>query len=231
MAKSKIIKEIANSTIDTITALKRTKVLLSELENEEIKKWIDYEITGYPEEVELPEYRKTIGVLFGSYFKGSMASHMTWKNVSIPLGNMPDEMRKALLSVDFREGIEALKHLDMEQKGKDNSFGKIIPADVFPIIAKYNNDPYMIITSAKVVVGMQNVSSVFAAVENRLLDILMLLEKEFGILDELDIDTSQKSSDELDKITDGIYCIIYNDHSVRIGDSNKIHESTIGGYQ
>ena len=34
MPKSKIIKELANGTVDTLVALKRTKVLLSEFENE-----------------------------------------------------------------------------------------------------------------------------------------------------------------------------------------------------
>lgn len=38
MSKSKIIKELANGSIDTQTALKRTKVLLQELENEGILK-------------------------------------------------------------------------------------------------------------------------------------------------------------------------------------------------
>ena len=38
MAKSKIIKDLANGAIDTQTALKRTKVLLQDLDNEEVLK-------------------------------------------------------------------------------------------------------------------------------------------------------------------------------------------------
>ena len=41
------------------------------------------------------------------------------------------------------------------------------------------------ITSARVIIGEQCISDIFAAVENRLLDVLILLEKEFGNLDEL----------------------------------------------
>ena len=58
MAKSKIIKDLANSSVDTITALKRTKVLVSALNNAEISKWLNYEISGYPEGAVIPFYRK-----------------------------------------------------------------------------------------------------------------------------------------------------------------------------
>lgn len=48
MAKSKIIKDLANSSVDTMTALKRAKVLLSEIDNEDVNNWVNYEIAGYP---------------------------------------------------------------------------------------------------------------------------------------------------------------------------------------
>ena len=74
MAKSKIIRDLANGEVDTITALKRAKVLVSDLNNDEISEWLDYEISGYPTEAIIPSYRKVHGSLMGSYFKGSMAS-------------------------------------------------------------------------------------------------------------------------------------------------------------
>ena len=45
MAKSKIIKDLANGEVDTITALKRAKVLVSDLANDGILRWLDYEIS------------------------------------------------------------------------------------------------------------------------------------------------------------------------------------------
>ena len=117
MAKSKIIKDLANGNVDTLTALKRTKVLLSDFDNQEVKTWINNEITGYPSTATLPDYRVTMGNLVGSYFKGSMASHMTWKNVSIPLGKMPDDIRDKLLSVPFTQGVDALKQLSEDKSG------------------------------------------------------------------------------------------------------------------
>ena len=227
MAKSKIIKDLANSEVNTITALKRAKVLASALNNAEISKWLDYEISGYPEDAVVPSYRKTHGSLMGSYFKGSMASHMTWTNVSLPLGKMPDETKENLLSVVFQEGVESLKKLAEKSQVAGTEISKSIPADFFPAIATYNNDPYMMITSARVVIGEHIISNIFSVIENKLLDMLMILEKEFGCLDELDIDTTVKSEEELKAINARILVLVYNDNSVSIGDGNKIKGTTI----
>lgn len=85
----------------------------------------------------------------------------------------------------------------------------------------------MVITSAKVVVGPQLIQDVFSTIESRLLDALIILEKEFGNLDELDIDISVKNPDELKAIIDRLIVIVYNDNSASIGDDNRIKDSTI----
>lgn len=236
MARSAIIKDLANSTVDTMTALKRAKVLFAELGNDDLLEWVSYEIAGYPADANLPDYRKVRGRLVGSYIKGSMASHMKWTNVSLPLGTMPDEIQEALLSVYFREGVGALRQL-AESSKEDGQLGKTIDADFFPAIATYNNDPYMYITSANVLIGPQLIQDVFSTVESRLLDALIVLEKEFGNLDELDIDISAKTFDELEAIINKLIVIVYNDNSVSVGDGNRIKNSTIasslkqsGGY-
>lgn len=223
MAKSKIIKDIANGAVDTITALKRAKVLVTDLNNPDILNWINCEISGYPEEITLPSYRKVKGSLVGSYFKGSMVKLMQLSNVSIPLGKMPQDLQEILLSVEFNEGVDSLKKLC--QNGQP--IAKPIPADFFPIIAKYNNDPYMNITSARVIVGDHIVNNIFSIIENKLLDLLMILENEFGPLDELDIDVSTKSNEEIENISNQILVLIYNDNSMSMGDGNKIKDTTI----
>lgn len=226
MARSAIIKDLANSKVDTLTALKRAKVLFAELDNTDLLNWVSYEIAGYPNDVVLPVYRSVRGQLMGSFFKGSMASHMIWTNVSIPLGKMPKDEQESLLNISFREGVEALRQL--AERCKDGEqLGKQIAADYFPAIALYNNDRYMNITSASVVFGTQLIQDIFSSVENRLLDALIVLEKEFGNLDELDIDVSAKTSKELESIANKILVIIYNDQRVTIGDGNRIKGSSI----
>ena len=225
MAKSMIIKDIANGVIDITTALKRAKILFAALDNAELLDWVNYEIAGYPTDAKLPDYRVERGELRGSYFKGSMASHMKWTDVSIPLGKMPADEIDSFLNVSFYDGVNALKQLI--EKADNGHLAKPVPADLFPYIAKCNNDPYMIIIAANVVVSTHCVTNIFSVIENRLLDALLLLEKEFGILDDLDIDTSVKSPEDIQEIAKKVYVIIYNDHSVHIGDGNKIKDTNI----
>ena len=227
MAKSKIILDLANSSVDTMTALKRAKVLLLELGNDKLLEWVNCEIAGYPSDAELPEYRVVQGNLMGSYFKGSMANHMKWNNVSLPLGKMPDEIRDRILNVSFHEGVDALKKLLESADDEERQLGATLPAEFFPIIAKCNNDPYMNIISARVVIGSQFVQNIFSVIENKLLDIFMILEKEFVNLDSLDIDVSGKSEEELHKISERMVVVIYNDNRVTVGNGNKIKDSTI----
>ena len=227
MPKSKIIKELANGTVDTLIALKRTKVLLTGFDNVELDTWINNEITGYPKDAKIPTYRIVRGSLMGSYFKGSMASHMTWNHVSIPLGKMPEDLQDSLLNVSFREGVEALRQLVEKCDSSSIQLGKQINADFFPVIVHYNKDPYMMITSAMVEISSQCIHNILSTIENRLLDALILLEKEFGVLDDLDIDIDSKSKDERIEIVKQLQVIIFNDNSVNIGDGNRIKESNI----
>ena len=81
MPRSKIIKELANGTVDTLIALKRTKVLLTEFDNVELNTWINNEITGYPKDAEIPAYRVVRGSLMGSYFKGSIPLYQIYNSI------------------------------------------------------------------------------------------------------------------------------------------------------
>lgn len=69
----------------------------------------------------------------------------------------------------------------------------------------------MVIQSAEIQLNMPQILNIFPKVENKLLDILRYLEKQFENLDELDIDVDNKSEQELKEIVNHIYVLIYND--------------------
>ncbi len=226
MAKSKIIKDLANGTVTTAVALKRAKILLQEFDNDALLEWVNHELVGYPhDKTLLPKYRVKKGQLRGSYFKGSLANHIQYNNVPLPIGKMPSDVAEDFLSVYFSEGVEELAHY--LNSSKDQALGKPIPADLYPYIAHFNNDSYMMITSAKVEVSVQSIQGILTTVESKLLDLFCYLEKEFGILDELDLDVNSKTSEEKANILDHISVLIYNDHRVTFGDNNKLRDTTI----
>lgn len=227
MAKSQIIKDLANGKADTQTALKRTKVLLQDLENDDLLDWVNYEIEGYPDDVEIPDYRVIGGQLYGTYFKGSLANHIIYNHVPLPLGNLPDEIKEDILTIKIRQGIEALKGVIAKSEKNNNRLMKQIPPEYYPYIAQANNDLGMMITTASVELNMPKVLNIFPKVESKLLDILSYLEKQFGNLDDLDINIESKSEKELNNIINHIHVLIYNDKSVTLGDNNKIKNSNI----
>lgn len=228
MAKSQIIKDLANGTADIQTALKRTKVLLQELNNDKLLQWVNYEIEGYPENADIPDYRMIGGQVYGTYFKGSIATHVQYNHVPISLGNLPDEIKNDILTIKITQGIEALNAMVIESRRKENGgLTRLIPSELYPHIAQANNDLGMIIVTASVELNMAEILNIFPKIESKLLDILLFLEKQFGKLDDLDINTESKSEEELERITNHIYVVIYNDKSITIGDKNKIKDSNI----
>ena len=157
-----------------------------------------------------------------------MANHITYNHVPLPLGNLPDEIKEDILTIKIRQGIEALKGVIAESEKNNNSrLMKPIPAEYYPYIAQANNDLGMMIATASVELNMPKVLNIFPKVESKLLDILSYLEKQFGNLDDLDIDIESKSEKELNNIINHIHVLIYNDKSVTLGDNNKIKNSNI----
>lgn len=146
----------------------------------------------------------------------------------IPLGKLPDEVKDNILTVTMTQGIEALKAIIAEgQRNENRGLMKPIPAELYPIIADVNNDLGMIIVTANVELNMTKILNIFPKIESKLLDILYFLEKQFGNLDDLDIDIESKSDEELERIINHIYVMIYNDNSVTLGNNNKIKDSNI----
>ena len=60
---------------------------------------------------------------------------------------------------------------------------------------------------------------ILSAIKTKLLKVLIELDKEFGCLDNLDIDTTGK---KLEELNNKLNIIIYEDNSVAIGNNNKL---------
>lgn len=221
MAKSKMLKDFAQNKIELESLLKQLKLLLVDLGKEELVDWINHEIEGYPANANLPEYREYPGILKGSFLN----FYTQCKNVPIPLkSDSPEVVKEHTSKVYFREGVSALKKLQ-------TSNGKIhasIPGDLLPSIQSCSAVSMTYLMNADIEVSDTIPSSILSTIENKAMDILILLEKEFGCLDDLSIDISEKDENEIEKIANYI-TIIINDNHVEIGDDNTIKNSTISG--
>ena len=223
MAKSKIIKQFARGEIDTEIALRQLKVLLAELPDKNNLAWVNKELQGYDKNDVIPLYRKAVGTLKGSIM--NYGTHVS--NIGIPLSSdAPKNLRRFCNSVIFYDSIGALKRLTVKQDG-NGCFGVVVPPDYYPSIMKYSLTSMTAILNAQVVVGKSDIFQIFSEVDNKVLDVLMFLEQEFGVLDDLDINLDLKTEDDIKSIQNQINFYIYNDNRVTIGDENEISDSVI----
>lgn len=225
MSHSRIIIDLANSSSSLETGLKRAKVLLHKVGDEKLNAWVNSELTGYSDWKELPDYRIVSGRLMGSYLKGTMSNYVSVKNVSLPIGNAPDDIRKELLSVKFFEGVAGLRAL-VNPRSEKGSLCKPIPADCYGALIELIGDPYIRLVDAHIEVGFHEVDNIISCIESKLLDVLIKLEDEFGNLDDLDIDISSIEHKQLDRLVKEMHIIVFN-KSVSIGDGNTIKGSDI----
>ena len=224
MAKSRIIKELASGNISLETGLKQLKVLLTEFNKSEMLRWVNCELQGYGDSDIVPEYRIVAGNLIGTFLNYQLKC----TNIGIPLNaNAPDEMVNICTNVKLYDSISALRMLNDNSK----EIGKQIPSSYLPYIQQYSAISMTALLSAFVKISQTQIENIFSKVENMVLDVLLLLEKEFGNLDDLDIDLSTKDETEIENITNNIMVIFYNDNSVTIGDNNKMKNTNISTAQ
>ena len=230
MAKSKIIKQFVNNEITTKQALERMLVLAKDIKDKNLAKWIRREIQGYEKNETTPKYRKIPILYIGTY-----------RTQSIVAFNIVGELHKnAMLPTLFLD--------DMSQKEKDEFSHKFIdiPIEMLEQIIKNKEEVEEVLSpkhfqafqykanievlSAKKVFDRIYLSKIIEKVRVRIIDILTELEKEFGCLDNLDIDIENKCKKERQKIYNVINVIIQDNHTdnnIEIGNNNDISDSMI----
>jgi len=72
MAKSKIIKGIANKEISLEVAFNRLLIIASDIGNQDLIDWATNELNGYPNQAQIPSYRKSgLGQIIYSGINGT----------------------------------------------------------------------------------------------------------------------------------------------------------------
>ena len=201
-------------------ALKQLKVLLAEFDKPEMLKWVNAELQGYDDTDALPEYRVIVGNLVGNFLN----YYTKCTHISIPLkSDAPKELVEMCSQVRLYDSLSALRALTET----DREFGRQINASLLPYVQQFSAISMTALLNATVEFSQTQVKNVFSRVENAVLDVLLLLEKEFGNLDDLDIDLTSKSNDEIQNIASNIMILLYNDNSIVIGDNNRMKDTSI----
>ena len=173
--------------MDINTALQNLMAILYCLEDENLINWANKELSGYDSINELPEYRKLKGRVMASYIVGNMK----YSNAPFIISHLDDDIQENLININLYSSISTLE--EMKNKG-ESRIGKPIPPE-FYILLQENTNAHII--EASVNTDLSSINDVISKVRVKILKTLLFLEKEFGNLDELDIDISIKNKEEL----------------------------------
>ena len=117
MAKSNIIKELANGKISIETALNRLLIIAYDIENEKLAVWVEHELNGYSDDEDLPQYRKVVcpDIVFTG-FRGSMK----YTDAPLPIYNIfskeeDKDYLEHIVNLRIQDSIKALEAVLKDQ--------------------------------------------------------------------------------------------------------------------
>ena len=220
MAKSKILKELANNEVPLDVALKRLLLICDDLGYKELFSWAEKELNGYFGEESVPEYRNIgMGQILYSGLKGSMISHLKLTNQPFPIQWIPSKFMDYVCNNYERSTIanivERAKTTTSTYSVDLTSIAGFVEVGIAftSITQKFDSSSY-----AEIVNKLSNI----------LLKIFMKLDKEYGNLDELDIDVSGKEKAQIISFERQLIVEIGEINFISIGDGNTIKNSKVG---
>lgn len=218
MAKSKIIIDLTSGQCSLPIALKRLYVILSDLGDKELHEWVKKELNGYDQNDAIPEYRTVRCVPTGSYETIGYGQIFSYKNRPLPMIDLNDDMKNKLTHENLRLSVEVLSHALQEYKN-GKTIGMPLPMETWHIFQRGTN---VTITGASLIIDESEIQRVLANVENKILDLLLFLEKKFGNLDELDMSVDDYEQSQLSEIAHDCKQIIFSNCSIQNFDNVKI---------
>ena len=227
MAKSKLVKDLISRKIKLTQALERVLIIAMEINDSETIKWVKQEKSGYAATDTVPEYRKVSLTPMGTYQLVSMGYIHTYSNHALPTLGVPETVKESYQNHSLRQGISQI--IDQYESLKDDTsrYGIPIAPEHFFM---FEEDTNIQVTSAYLHYSKFDLERIIDAVRTRTLELLVLLEKNFGVLDDLDISIDDYKNEEILKLQEACAMVINGNNSgdTYIITDSKIKKSIVG---
>ena len=176
MPKSQIIKDIVEDKVGLERSLNRLYILALDVKNEALATWAEKELNGYNTADELPDYRKTEGLMIK--YTGINGSFQVTNQPLQPYYIKP-EYRDKLEKIKLREGIRFLSELASSKKPAERDVSSLA-SDVFE-----SSEGQIQCISIQQIIPQSIAQHVCAEVKHRMIQALVELENKHGNLDSL----------------------------------------------
>lgn len=215
--RSKIIKDLIMDNINVLQAMQSLDFMLEDIEDKEIRKWVNNELNGYKKDKDIPNYRNANAILIGNVQVG----YSLYKNINIPLSDL--KAIEMFTKIKIREPISTIMQMaKAENESEDHSLALEVNTVLVNHYQQTNGD----VISAHRKLSLYTYNNIIAIIKDKLLEIFKVLENNYGNLDELYIDFSDNS--KKNEVVKKIESIVYTDNSINIGDNNKFKDSIVG---
>lgn len=170
-----LLEEIQSAAVDQNsdlgTILRKCKLLAARLGSQPLENWLIYESNGYPENIEVPDYRiwslTVKGHFFGPYGSGL-------KNAPIPSMCIPKSIRDDYLKYKCRQSIASLEA--MLKKSEDSQL-QIPTADLAVVLGTSVYEGQNCV-QAWAEIGVGAIIEILNTVRNRILDFALAVWKD-----------------------------------------------------
>lgn len=225
---TEIVNLLADEKGSLTNGLYKLKLLASRIKNVELLEWINRELNGYDDDKDLPEYRKTVGLLKGSFSNG----FYNQVNQSIPTFNFPPELIDFISNYKIYQNISIIE--DYANKAED-SLPMSIPAELSAFMMKFIQEynptarGYSLY-NVYLLISTKAYKNILMNVRNYALDLSLALEGELGY--EIEIDEIIKKREETNQIihnymTQNNITNVGDGNLVNTGDNNTISQNTV----
>ncbi len=213
-----IINDLISGSSGLTDALLKTKVLLYTIGKKDLAFWVDYELKGYPNNDDLPDYRiASARVLINA---NNLVHH--YKGMELQLLHFDDAEYNNAKQSFIKLSISQLEHLLSESQG-EHFFSESIPVALARHYAPEVDESYHI-TKIYKQIALHNLTSIINQVRTRLLDFMLELSSQ------LEVTEGETLSDKANKIdTQSLFsnAIFGPNAIINIGDNNSTHISYI----
>jgi hypothetical protein len=182
----------ANSPVSAL--LRRCQILAFRLKNEAFKRWVGYELNGYPDGAELPPYRAPMqGVL-----KATVMNPARWmKGILVPRSLLPNYARD-IGTFSFRDGVSAMEATVAEaRRAEVTTLRTPIPPELFADLEIMEMSTTV---EMWVELPVTAYASVLDSVRNRALQFALEIEVEKAVAGEVASNHEPVSEDRVNRL-------------------------------
>jgi hypothetical protein len=191
--------DAARPDCDVTSVLRKCKILSARLGSDELARWVEWELNGYPDEQPTPSYRRLPTSWFGDWL-GPGWSQIN--NHPLPEFLFPEDVRAKIHGIDFREGVAKATSLVSQ--------GARIEEPEIAAALSHNPDVRMTCVRAWRAVAGIDFEQMISAVKNRVLDFVLQIEAENPAAGDAPVNSQPVPKDKLDRIVNNYFGTVGN---------------------